>query len=234
MDEKKQKGANFFEALNSIDFRAELADAFGFPAMKKVDCDDDVDDFISELEKCVKEKKFSLTRLEYEFAFAQKLLDRAESRYERSLSKVTNLLGFSATILTFMLTCFLSFNEETAVGKGVFVFEFFGIAIIAYVIIKLITLIYPNYGYEFRNIFKNETKENEGVEEQALLLQNAIANFRIAAGIRDRMNSGIALKVRNTSRQIGLSLIMMFLAFLLNNINSFYKIIGCLFCALCQ
>lgn len=234
MDKKKQNGSNFFEALNSIDFRAELADAFGFPAMKKVDCDDDIDNFISELEKCIKEKKFSLTRLEHEFSFAQKLLDRAESRYERNLSKLTNLLGFSATILTFMLTYFLTFHERLMVGKGVFVFEFIGIAIIAYVILRLIILIYPSQGYEFKNIFKNEVEESEDVEEKALLLQNAIANFRIAAGIRDRMSHRTALAIQGISKKIGFSLIMLLTAFSLNNMSTFQKIMECLFCLPCQ
>lgn len=219
---------DFYNTLNSLTFRNELNEMFGFPQMEKINSEDGINTFIENLENSIKNKNFSKARLQHEFSLVDMLLKRADTRYDRLNLKTSIILGFASTLLTIILTTFTLFSARIGFGKITFLLDLLSIFFIIWSLITLRNNINPKPGFEFHNLFLGMNEEKD-VEEETLFY-NEIASYWIAKGIRDYQNHKEALDIRKSIILISCALATLLISLILNNIEFFHKIFNCLYC----
>jgi hypothetical protein len=238
MSKRKSEGKPFYDALNSLDFRNDLSQMFGFPSFEIVSSDDGIDNFVQQLEENVKEKNFSLVRLKHEKQLAEMLLKRSDARYEKLQSKATTLLGFSAAIFTFILGVLVPFHDRIGATKISFLIELFAIILIGAVIIALIKISRPKPGYELKKIYVgNDQDEKVNVNqtnEEISLYNKEIANYWMAIGIRNYSNDLVGHSIIKRTKEIACALLLLFLDLIVKNIDFVQNVFVCFYCNLSQ
>lgn len=225
----------FYDALNFLDFRNDLAKMFNFPSSAEIKDDEDIDEFIKELEKDVREKNLSLVRLKHEKQLAETLLKRCDARHDKLQSKATTLLGFFAAIFTFLLGVFVPFHDRIGVAKISFLIELAAIILIGIAIASLINISKPKPTYEFKNLYVNENQDEkidiDEKNEEPSLYHKEIASYWIAIGIRDYSNNLIGKTIIRWTNVVGWALLLLFIDLILRNVDFIQKLFSCFYCA---